>query len=355
MLSIIKLEKILVNKGIFPERFYTYHNYVIYVECLIIKTGIKFWIDIPENYKFKIEKSNNVFDLKSVTIDEGDDEVVNEFAKKFNDLDVFNAYEEKGDIDIDDDFDQNNISSKLSQNYNYSIRISEIDESDEKDVKDIKRQVSRLRYSVMHTKYQVCITYKHYFAILYENEVIVFAIRNYGEDEFSRYRQLFVTVDLELFYSKLDNISNEVFKIKSSISKILDINYNKNINNINFMMDKSALILNKFQELYSKKIHLIGLESRFEELYKSVNDSEKKIIEKIILLKDQENSHESIKKYKGNLKALEDSKLEILNNVAKVNEKRDNISLTLDKILFDNIVMFNSIIKNFEILLSFND
>ena len=354
MLSIIKLEKILIDKDIFPERFYTYHGYVVYVECLIIKSGIKFWIDIPENYKFKIDKSPKVFDLKSVSIDEGDDEVVNEFAKRFNELDVFNSYEEKGDIDVDD-FDNNNISSKLVQNYNYSIKINELDESDEKDIRDIKRQVSRLKYSIMHTKYQVCITYKHYFAILYDSEVLVFTIRNYMEGDFSGYRQLFVTVDLELFYGKMESISTEVFKIKSSINKILDINYNKNVNNINFMMDKSVVILGKFQELYSKKIHLTKLETKFEDLYKSVNDSEMKIIEKIQLLKGQEFSHDTIKKYKANLKDLETSKLEILNNVARVNEKRDNISLTLDKILFDNIVMFNSIIKNFEILLSFND
>jgi len=47
--------------------------------------------------------------------------------------------------------------------------------------------------------------------------------------------------------------------------------------------------------------------------------------------------------------------MDVMNNIVKVNERKDNITLTLDKILFDNIVMFNSIIKNFEILLSFDE
>ena len=357
-LSISKLEKLLVNNNIFPERYYLYHGYIIYVECLIVKTGIKFWLDIPEDYKFKADHNSkpNIVELKSVQIDEGDEEVVNEFAKKFDDLDVFNSYENKeGGKEVEDDFEKNNISSTLNQNYKYSVKINEIDETDEKDVKDIKRQVTRLRYSVMHTKYQLCITYKHYFAILFDDEVIVFTVKHLKEDEYSKYRQLLVVVDLERFFNKVDRINVEVFKIKSSINKILDINYNKNISNINFMMDKSALVLNKFNELYSKKMHLTMLETNFDSLYKSVNESEKKILEKISLLKDQEYNRDQVEKYREDIRSLEDSKIEILSNIAKVNEKKDNISLTLDKVLFDNIVMFNSIIKNFEMLLTFSD
>ena len=355
-LSTSKLEKLLINNGIFPDKYYMYHGYIIYIECLIVKSGIKFWLDIPSDYKFKTDSRSNLFELKSVQIDEGDDEVVNEFAKRFNDLDVFNSYEDKDSSKVvEDEFEKNNISSTLAQNYKYSVKISEIDENDEKDVRDIKRQVSRLKYSVMQTKYNICLTYKNYFAVLYEDEVIVFTIKNVPAEECSRYRQLVVSVDLELFYTKLDKINLEVFKIKSSINKILDINYNKNISNIAYMMDKSNLVLNKFNELYSKKQHLSNLETDFEGLFKAVNISEKKILEKISMFKDREGNQDRIYQFKQDIKNLEDSKMEILNNIAKVNEKKDNITLTLDKILFDNIVMFNSIIKNFEILLSFND
>ena len=356
-LSISKLEKLLVNNNIFPEKYYMYHGYIIYVECLIVKTGIKFWLDIPSEYKFKIEHNSkpNVFELKSVQIDENDEEVVNEFAKKFDELDVFNSYEDKeGGKVVEDEFDKNNISDTLRHNYKYSIKINEIDESDEKDVRDIKRQVNRMKYSVMQTKYNICITYKHYFAIL-DDDIMIFMVKNMSPEECSRTRQLMVVVDLEVFYNKLDRINNEVFKIKSSINKILDINYNKNINNINFMMDKSALVINRFNELYNKKLHLNQLETNFDELYKSVNLSERKIIEKITILKDTEGNDDKIEKYKEDIKSLEDSKIEILSNIARVNEKKDNIALTLDKILFDNIVMFNSIIKNFELLMTFSE
>ena len=97
------------------------------------------------------------------------------------------------------------------------------------------------------------------------------------------------------------------------------------------------------------------LETNFDTLYKSVNESEKKIIEKISLLKNQEHKRDQVEKYREDIRNLEDSKIEILSNIARVNEKKDNITLTLDKVLFDNICMFNSIIKNFEMLMSMNE
>lgn len=348
-LSISKLEKLLINNGIFPDKFYRYHKYVIYIECTVVKSGLKFWLDIPSEYKFRIDSKSNVFDIKSIEIDDSDGEVVSEFAKKFNDLDVFNTYENTSN-NVEDDFDKNNISSTLAENYKYTVKINDIDESDEKDIRDIKRQVERLRYSVMQTKYNICLTYKHYFAILNNDNVLVFTINN--NDDLTKYRQLIVSVDLELFYNKIDKINTEIYKIKSSIDKILDMNYNKNISNINFMMEKSAIVITKFNELYNKKNHLIGLENKFENLFESANMSEKKILEKISVLQDIEGGKEHIDKLKNDIKDIENTKMEVLTNIVKTNEKKDNIALTLDKILFDNIVMLNSIVKNFELLLS---
>ena len=117
-------------------------------------------------------------------MDDKDEEVVNEFAKQFNDLDVFKSYEGKT-TKIDEPFNENNISSHLAENYKYSIQIKDIDEEDQKDIKDIRRQVERLRYSVLQTKYSVCLTYKHYFAILKDDKVNVFQIMNHMEGFFS--------------------------------------------------------------------------------------------------------------------------------------------------------------------------
>lgn len=350
-LSIQKLNKLLIDNGVFPDKYYSYNKYILYIECVIVKTGKRFWLNIPEEYKFRAEKIPNMYIIKPITIDESDDIVVNEFAKQFNDIDVYNSYESK-DSKIDEAFDENNISKQLSENYRYPIQIRDIDEEDSKDVKDIKRQIERLRFSIMQTKYSICITYKRYFAILSEKQILVFQIMNNSEN-FSKFRQLIVAIDLFLFYEKVNKIDTEVSKIKLSIEKILETNYNKNINNINYMMDKGALVINKFNNLHQQKDKLDSLEENYANLFRCSYNAERELLEKISIISKNKNSEPEINRLKRKIKEIEETKMDILNNIVKINEKKDNISLTLDKILFDNIVMMNSIIKNFELLLSF--
>ena len=350
-LSVSKLNKLLIDNGIFPDKYYTYSKYIIYVECIIVKTGKRFLLTIPEEYKFKGDNGRNYYSIKPIKMEDSGDDVVDEFAKQFNDLDVFNSYENT-DSRVQDSFDENNISNQLSKNYNYTIEVKDIDEEDSKDIKDIKRQVQRLRYSIMQTKYSICLTYKHYFAILSEKGVNVFQIQDQTET-FSKFRQLIIAIDLVLFYEKVNKINTEVTKIKLSIDKILEMNYLKNIDNINYMMDKGAMVINKFNNLHAQKDNLDTLEEKYNNLFKCSYNVERELLEKISILQKNKNNEPQVNGLKRKIKEIEETKMDILNNIVKINEKKDNISLTLDKILFDNIVMMNSIIKNFELLLSF--
>ena len=97
------------------------------------------------------------------------------------------------------------------------------------------------------------------------------------------------------------------------------------------------------------------MEEKYNKLFKCTYMSERDIIEKITMLSKNPNNTTQVERLKRDIKNIEETKIDILNNIVKINEKRDNISLTLDKILFDNIVMMNSIIKNFELLLSFGN
>ena len=350
-LSIQKLNKLLIDNGVFPDKYYSYNKYILYIECIIVKTGKRFWLNIPEEYKFRSEKISNMYIIKPITLEENDEVVVEEFAKQFNDIDVYNSYEDS-ESKLDEAFNENNISKQLSENYRYPITVKDIDEDDSKDIKDIKRQVERLRFSIMQTKYSICITYKKYFAILSDKKILVFQIMNNSEI-FSKFRQLIVSIDLILFYEKLNRVDSEVSKIKLSIEKILETNYNKNINNINYMMKKGSLVIDKFNNLHEQKDKLDALEEKLGELFRCSYNAEREMLEKISIISKNRNSEGEINSLKRKIKETEDVKMNILNNIVKINEKKDNISLTLDKILFDNIVMMNSIIKNFELLLSF--
>ena len=96
-----------------------------------------------------------------------------------------------------------------------------------------------------------------------------------------------------------------------------------------------------------------------EELLLKVNESEKMVIEKIFKLNedkntdvqnDIKNSH-LIYNYDKELEKITNVKKEIVKDILNSRIKQENITLEIDKILFDNSVMINIINKNFTKLL----
>ena len=88
----------------------------------------------------------------------------------------------------------------------------------------------------------------------------------------------------------------------------------------------------------------------------TVIESEKKILSKIADIRenndsragihgDIQNSH-SIAKYETELNSLKTTKHKIVKNIFNIRNKLDDMILYTDKIFFDNLVMFDTIIKN---------
>ena len=154
-------------------------------------------------------------------------------------------------------------------------------------------------------------------------------------------RGMFISIGLPQFYEKVDRLESEVSLIKSSVEKILEMNYEKNIKNINYLVQKSRSIVSKFEEMHTDSIQLSELKDRMKNLMQYSNHTEHELNEKGNITG----------KIDRNLDNVQSIKTDILKNIIKVDERKTNIILTLDKILFDNIVMMNSIVKNFELLL----
>ena len=105
----------------------------------------------------------------------------------------------------------------------------------------------------------------------------MFNIKNINNDQISDLRELNIVVSLDLLYSKIGKISSELEKIKNSINKILDINYEKNQNNISNMLKKSNQIFYKFNDLHKSKIKLIEIRNKYLNLFNYINQEQKKI------------------------------------------------------------------------------
>ena len=91
----------------------------------------------------------------------------------------------------------------------------------------------------------------------------------------------------------------------------------------------------------------------------NLNANEKSIIEKLEKVRTQYSDygikglHDDIEKshltahYESELEKINNVKQEIIRNVVKLKTQQENITLKMDKILFDNSIMINEISKNF--------
>ena len=101
-------------------------------------------------------------------------------------------------------------------------------------------------------------------------------------------------------------------------------------------------------------------EIKFEELLRNLNENEKELNDKINSVRkrtsdygmkglhdDIERSH-IVSQYEDDLHKIFKIKREIMDVLLPTREKYDNVTLVMDKILFNNSIMIHEISKNFE-------
>ena len=108
-----------------------------------------------------------------------------------------------------------------------------------------------------------------------------------------------------------------------------------------------------------KKIEFELYIKNLENLLLKLNASEKAVIEKIFKLKEDKNTNVQndirnshlIYNHEKELENINNVKQEVVKDILNSRTKQENITLEIDKILFDNSVMINIINKNFSKLL----
>eukprot|EP00122_Pirum_gemmata_P013900 Pgem_evm1s12948 len=189
--------------------------------------------------------------------------------------------------------------------------------------------------------------YKHFLCVCRTKpsgkDVVSFTITKPFKEESSR--QVLINSELEYCYDKFERIDKEIQQVKDGISSILDMNYKKHLNTINHMMKRNIKALDAFKTRYDKKLGYDKSLNKFTELYQNTRNIEKQLtnnMENLLLKKCDDMSEEQVEKQlehnKNKLEQIKKNKVKILENVVNITTKKDNISLTLDKIFFDNIV-----------------
>ena len=359
VLSITKLIKLLISKGFYPRSFFRIYKVCAFIEIISNKNGESYMIYIPSRYSFQIDNKifPNVYDL--VTIDKNEDEDEDE-DEKFK---LIQKYAET-EKDFDDIYNNINIANPglfkdkkdleaiLKKKYNKNIKIGKNSSS---DLKCLRRQMERLKYCVQNIDYRLVIIFKSYLCFLHtEDDIDLFNIKFFPQiDE----RVLYITLDLELLVNSNDNLDN-LKQISYGINKILDTNYSFHIQNLHTLLSTKENVVKSVKIAITKKKDNTLYISEFVKLFKIMRNNESQIKKQIQDLKqekqgsihyDIEFSHAKHRLDK-ELSKYQKVKNEVLTQITKLKSENSNISLTMDKILFDNIILLDQVFKNLEIL-----
>ena len=355
-LSLSKLEKLFYSKGIVINKFFIMNSLCVYLEVFNITNTETFLVYIPSKYHISLERGNNVFKIEYLDILDENGDIIGEYTKEPDNYELENNYDE---IEIDLSSNNNNhknIEKNMEESYNRPVFLKDVTKNDTQELRDIFRQLRRLKFCVQSIKYKLVISYKNYLCCIRRDNTFECFItkQTYANTD----KRLFISLDIETFYSKIESLSFDIKTIRQGVYKVLNKNHLRNARNLKNVLEKNTEILENSNKLYLKKEQYSIYIKDLVKLLERTEVSEKKTVEKIkkinenysdLSLKglhiDIEKSH-LISKQQAEFDKIMKVKQEIITNINIFKEKEENLMLNTDKIFFDNSVMMDAIIKN---------
>jgi hypothetical protein len=334
------------------------HGFIVYIQVLSIEIADSFMLYIPSKYEIAIGLGDDVFKVKYIDVTE-DGHIPGDYAGEPDNFDLDKEYE-CDDIDLSPGLrSKGNLADHLEEKYNHPVSLKDNNKSDDiKQLREVFRQLRRLKFCTQSLKYKIAITFNNYLCCIRRDDTYeCFFIHSFGG---SSDKKLMVTIDLETLYEKIDSVSIDIKTIREGIYRVLDKNQGKHIQNIHKLLEQKT-VLTKFSNivLRKKEQYSTYLKS-LEQLLIDLTRAEKKIIDKLLEIEDKYSGQASLKglhsdiekthqidKYETELSRINSIKQELICNILIVKSKHENLSLRVDNIVFDNIIMIDAILKNF--------
>ncbi|MBS0628540.1 MAG: hypothetical protein JSS09_10085, partial [Verrucomicrobia bacterium] len=248
--------------------------------------------------------------------------------------------------------DKEKISDHLENNYKHPISIQKISREEATNLQALYRQMKRLTYCVQNLKYKLAVFYKNYIcAIRRDDSISCLDIKNYSNTDC---KKLVIVVDLETFYDKADKLSTDIQTVRDSIYKVLERNQGMHGRVLTKIIDNKKDIAVIPSQVELRRVKYDQMLVQLEEMLSVLNDTETKLLTDLNNLDQSQGDLQSDisrvhqkTKIERELEKVRGLQKEVCKNMVDVRNKRENAILSVDKIMFDNTVMFDTIVKNF--------
>lgn len=349
-LSIYKLDNFLLEKGFTPLKYYTLENVCIYIDVLSVETAEIFLLYIPSKYTFSVEKHKACYSLEELEMDEND---LENYEGHVDNKYIENIYKEIY-LESEDAIFEGNLAKKLETNYKQEIKLKDFIQEDIVEVKNNIRQLKRLRFCTHNIQYKTSIFYKNYICcITRSDDISVYVVSN-KQTKAKKFMR--VIIDLEVMYSDFTSIHVNIRNVKIEIEKILEKNHISNTKILQKLLNRGDDLVGISGYCYKKKKEY-GIElDRFNKKFQELNNLEIEILTKITAInekyknsgglnQDIEKSHQ-LSDLNKKISEIRVSKEQIVKDMSEIKTKKDNATLEIDKIMFNNTVLIESVLRN---------
>lgn len=353
-LSINKLEKLLSNKGFLCKKFYEMDGMCVYIEILDLNSSDVFMLYIPSKYDIPISNRDNVYQVEYLEVDE-DGNVARDYAGEPDKHDLEQVYD-SSQIELDtDNGNGKDIRNFLEEKYDQPVHLRDMSVNDIKEIREVFRHLKRLRLAVKNLRYKVCIAFKHYLCCIRKDDTLEgFIVKKLQE---SSDRKLFVKLDIEALYDNINTLSVDIRTVREGIYSMLNRNQTRHMINLQKLVLNAGKVSVLSEAINTKRTRLADNLTKLESMMVRISESEKSARERLINARSSPGSSSTsfhsdlertqmIARHETELTEIQRTKQEIIKNILGLKVKHENLLLRTDKILFDNIVMIDEVIRN---------
>ena len=340
MLSIKKIEELLNSQNCSVSKIYTSENLVIFLEIINYSNHDVFILYIPSKYDVSPKGFKNVYEIKEISSENKDEEEPN----LYDNIEL--------DIDINDD---ENLKKNLEEKYNKELSL-DIDEKDFPKLEAVKDQINRMKNCIKNTDYKLLVQIGKFIICLRRNDDIdTFCIQDYNNE--NDMLKLFIVTDLEMFYINKVKTLTDINTIQKGIIKLIEDLKKSHEKVFRQLIAKERKINEQLKKIDENHKNYNTQISNIDTLLKRVNTIDDNIYqEHLFTLKKYKLGNQSINsdielshvknKYESKRKTIANIKKQLIETIVTLKNKRNNVYLQTDKLLFQNNILLNSVINN---------
>ncbi len=346
-LSADKFQKLLTTYSMVPLRYYTKDDLMKLVEVMCLENGELFLVYIPSDYEFRLPSGEEGYSLKQIEFDE-DGKLPSKYAAKLNDMELSEMYDKVDLLTETKLMDKSvDVEKELIDQYRQKFVIPSSEEAATEKVRDLLNQLDRLSKCLDSQSYTLSVL-SNSLAVIDRDHM--YMIRG---KEFKENRAYIVTVDFETLFQNIAYVAHDVTEINRAIHRILTKNHNTHMNRIDMCIDgmsKSRDILNDTVEridryhgyIESLKDILGRMRTREGDIRIALREMASRtagISSEITMMKERE-------KLEKELEWIMNTRTKVYEKVVLLQKKSRDMSLTMDKLLFENLLLMVTIQRN---------